>query len=154
MKANFKKVFVGLILIGMLGVIPATAQTLKPYGHVELAYVPERTFFEHYKNEFMASIGFGIKLSLKKLDFTVGWGQTTYANKSKTGLYFSPNTQVYDYSMGIKRYFGSRSLTLFFVHQCVHPVDKDRFWVYDSKRNKSFHIHTTSFTEIGLRFDF
>lgn len=152
-----KKLFTFFLLataIGLLTVLPIHAQTLKPHGHVELAYVPERTFFEKYKNEFLATVGFGLKLSLKRLDFTIGWSQTTYANKSKRGLYFSPNTQVYDYSMGIKRHFGSRSLALFFVHQCIHPVDKDRFWIYDSKRNESFHIHATNFTQVGLRFEF
>lgn len=149
-----KKILTGLLIIGTIGIFSAQAQTLKPYGYVELAYVPERTFFEEYRNEFMSKIGFGLRFSLKKLDFTVGWEQTTYANKSKNGLYFSPNTQAYDYSMRLRRSFGFSSLSLFFFHQCVHPVDKDRFWLYDSKRKKSFRIHATDFTQVGLRFEF
>ena len=147
-----KKVLICLLVILTVGVIPAQAH-LKPYGYVELAYVPERTFFEKYKSEFMSKVGFGLKMSLKKFDFTVGWEQTTYASKSKS-IFFSPNTQFYDYSMGVKRNFSCCSLSLFFSHQCIHPVDKERFWIYDSNREKSYKINYTSFTQMGLRFEF
>jgi len=148
-----KKALICLLVIVIIGVLPAKAQTLRPYGYVELAYVPERTFFEKYKNEFMSKVGFGLKMSLKKFDFTVGWEQVTYASKSKS-IFFHPNTQIYDYSMGLTRHFGTSSVSLFFLHECVHPVDKDRFWIYDSEREKSFQIGFTNFTQIGLRFEF
>jgi len=148
-----KKALICLLVIVIIGVIPVAAQTLRPYGYVELAYVPKRVFFEIYENEFMAKLGFGLKMSLKKFDFTVGWEQKTYSNKSES-IFFHPNTQFYDYSMGLKRNFSCCSLSLFFSHQCVHPVDKERFWLYDSERKKSFRINSTSFTQMGLRFEF
>lgn len=147
-----KKALISLLVIVIAGIIPAQAH-LRPYGYVELAYVPERMFFERYENEFMSKVGFGLKMSLKKFDFTVSWEQTTYASKAKS-IFFHPNTQIYDYSMVVRRNLGRCNLSLFFLHECVHPVDKDRFWIYDSKRNKSYQIGFTNFTQIGLRFEF
>lgn len=144
---------IGIIGLGIIGVSPAKAQTLKPYGYFELAYVPERIFFKKYENEFMSKVGFGLTLDLKKYDFTLDVGQTTYASHSR-GIFFHPNTQIYDCSLELKRKFQSSSFSLFFSHQCVHPVDEKRFWMHDSKGEKTFFIHSTNFTEIGLRFEF
>jgi len=148
-----KKVLIILLVIGIAGVIPAIAQTLEPYGYMELAYVPKRTFFERYENEFMSKIGFGLKINLNKFQFNVDWSQTAYASKSKS-IFFNPNTQIYDYSMAAGRSIGSCNISLFFSHQCIHPVDKYRFCIYDSERKKYFQIYSTSFTQIGLRFEF
>lgn len=148
-----KKILIVLLVIGIIGVIPAKANTLDPYGYIELAYVPNRVFFERYENEFMSKLGFGLKVNLKRFQFDINWEQTTYASKSKS-IFFHPNTQIYDYSMAARRSIGSCNLSLFFSHQCVHAVDKERFWIYDSEREKSFRIHSTSFTQMGLRFEF
>ena len=157
-----KKTLVSLLLagtigLGTIGVSPAKEKTLKPYGYLEFAYVPKRTFFQKYENEFMVKFGLGLKADLKKFDFTVNVEQTTYANYIKSILFhplFRPNTQVYDYSMELKRKFRSSSLALFFSHECVHPVGEKAFLLYDSGRNKSFYINYTDVTKVGLRFEF
>ena len=132
-----KRILMILLVTWAIGISFAETQTFKPYGYVELAYVPKRMFFEQYENEIMGKLGLGLKVSLKKFDFVVNWEQTTYANKSRS-IFFRPNTQAYDVSVELRRSFGSRNLSLFFSHECVHPVDKDRFWLYNFERKKSF----------------
>ena len=143
----------GTIGLGTPAVSPAADQKLKPYGYVELAYVPHRTFFRKYENEFMAKLGFGLKLDLKKFSFDVNFDKTTYTNKSES-IFFSPNTQAYNCSIDLTRKFGSRKLSLFFSHECVHPIDKEHFSLYDPKRKEFFCINYTDFTKIGIRFEF
>ena len=144
-----------VVFMGTVNVPSLYSQVIKPHGFVEIAYVPSRTFFEEYKDEFMSKIGFGVTVNLSGFEFDFGWSQETFATKSK-GLFFHPNTQVYDYSMSMGQDIGLCRLTVFFSHQCVHPVDKDRFQVYvfDVKTKQTFQIHYTDFTQIGLRFEF
>jgi len=156
MRNKLKKTLVSLLAagtigLGTIGVSPAKAESLKlkPYAYFELAYVPRRTFFKRYRNEYMSKLGLGLNFDLKKFDFTVNVEQTTYAHpvKNRT-MSFHPNTQVYDYTMELRRKFKSSSLSLFFSHECTHPVDDNPFWI------KDFRMNYTDLTKIGIRFDF
>ena len=159
MRNKLKKTLVSLLAAGTIGLgtiggLPAKTPTFRPYGYFELAYVPERTLFKKYRNESMVKLGLGLRVGLKKFDFTVNAEQTTYSSYTSSILFNNPNTQVYDYSVELKRKFRSSSISLFFSRECVHPVDNKPFWVYDYERNKSFYINSTDVTKVGLRFEF
>jgi len=154
-----KKTLVSLLLAGTIGLGTlggsAKAQNLKlkPYGYLELAYVPKRTFFQRYENEYMTKLGLGLNTNFKKFDFNINIEQTTYSNH-KESIFFHPNTQVYDISLELKKKFQSSSLSLFFSHECNHPVDESPFWLYDSERDKYFRMNYADLTKVGLRFEF
>ena len=140
------KKLITLLTAGLIGInVFAQKPKIKPTGYIKLGYIPERTYFQEYKNEWMMEEKVGLRLNFKKFSLESSFKQTNF--NQKDGLFFNPINQKYTFDAVLKR----KNFSLFFNHYCFHPVDSNPFYVKSNWRE--YTMNYTDLTEFGIKFE-
>ncbi len=141
-------------ILGLLtGLILTGCITIKPVGHIDIAYIPQRTDDKIMKNEIMTELDVGLEAKivegrLKNAKIRIGGRQRTYSTP-ESFFSFNPNRQEYDFYTNIKY----KNLEIYTFHMCSHPVDYEIELVKDSKENWRI-LNADSLTKFGLKLEF
>ena len=152
MKLKMKKllslIFAGLTLAG--------CSTIKPVGHIDLAYVPSRYDDKPEKHEIMTELDLGLKAELDKASLIIGGSSRTYMNFNKLMMLgfipiptFMPNRQEYDFDINFKR----NNWEIYFEHMCSHPVVNETEFTIPY-RGEDYLINHDDITKLGVRWSF
>ena len=140
------KKLITLLTAGLIGInVFAQKPKIKPTGYIKLGYVPERTYFQEYKNQWTVEEKVGLRLNFKKFSLESSFKQTNFSKKNT--LFFNPMNQKYTFDVELKR----KNFSLFFNHYCFHPVDNESFYILSDW--KYYKMNYTDLTEMGIKFE-
>ena len=144
-----KKLLSGILV----GLILTSCGTIKPKGHFNVGFIPQRCNGEIVKNELVTEVGLGLESKIKDFIFNIGGTERTYIVPFKYSKYFwwvIPVRQEFDMFAEIKK----GNLKMYIEHMCAHQIDKSPKQIYDSQTKKYFIQGYGDLTEIGLGVEF